>query len=120
MGLFDAATAPLRWLLGGAEHEAAEAVEVADPLKDIEEIQTHVLSAVEAIKDATEQIEAHVQVVETLATAVGPLTTAVESLTERLDVIAEALTPLARAEQDVGRLGHIFSRRRLGPPSGGP
>ena len=49
---------------------------VAEPLNDIEEIQEHVLGAVEAIRDATEQIEAHVAVIEALATRCCPLSRA--------------------------------------------
>lgn len=128
MGLIDTATAPLRYVLGSAEREA----EVVDPLRDVEQIQTHVLSAVEAIRDATDQLEAHVEVVEKLATSLTPLagavtqlsaqmeaipalTDSVQALTQKLDVVADALTPLAHAERDVTKLGHLFSRRK--PPA---
>ena len=129
MGLIDAATAPLRYVLHSAEGEAHAVV----PIHDVEQMQTHVLSAVEAIKDATEQIEAHVEVIETLASSLAPLTAAVVKLTqqlesfpaltdsvgelnERLAVIADVLEPLAHAEQDVRKVGSIFSRHRSAPP----
>jgi chromosome segregation ATPase len=130
MGLIDLATAPLRYVINEVtEHEA----EVVSPLRDIEEIQTHVLAASVAIKQATEQIEKHVAVIETLATSLEPLTVAVakladqmqalpelsrsvSELTAKLDVVAEVLTPLALVEQDAARVGHLFSRRRAATP----
>ena len=129
MGLIDAATAPLRYVLNGAEHEA----DAAKHVQDIEHLQTHVLGAVEAIKDATEQIEAHVEVIETLASSLAPLTAAVVKLTqqlesfpaladsvgelnERLGVVADVLEPLAHAEQDVRKVGGLFSRHRSAAP----
>jgi methyl-accepting chemotaxis protein len=126
MGLIDLATAPLRYVINEVtEHEA----EVASPLRDIEEIQTHVLAASAAIREATGQIEKHVAVIETLVTSLEPLTAAVakladqmqalpelsrsvSELTAKLDVVAEVLTPLALVEQDAARVGHLFSRRR--------
>jgi methyl-accepting chemotaxis protein len=130
MGLIDAATAPLRYVINGVVEHGTEATE---PLRDLEQIQAHVLHAVEAIKDATEQIEAHVEVIETLASSLAPLTAAVVKLTqqlesfpaltdsvgelnERLAVIADVLEPLAHAEQDVRKVGSIFSRHRSAPP----
>jgi methyl-accepting chemotaxis protein len=127
MGLIDAATAPLRYVLSGAEHEASA-------VQDLEDIQIHVLAAVEAIKDATDQVEAHVEVIETLANSLAPLTAAVtrltaqmqslpalvesvDALTEKLDVVVETLSPIAHAEQDVTKVGHLFSRRKLTPPA---
>ena len=127
MGLIDAATAPLRYVLQSAEHEA-------DAVRDLEQIQVHVLHAVEAIKDAAEQVEAHVEVIETLVTTLGPLTAAVAQLSEqmqalpalvesvdalnaKLDVVADVLEPLAHAEQDVTKIGHLFSRRKSKPPA---
>jgi hypothetical protein len=131
MGLIDAATAPLRYVLNGVVEHGSEATE---PLHDLEQIQAHVLHAVEAIKDATEQIQAHVEVIDTLVSSLVPLTAAVTrltdemaslpaltesvaSLTAKLDVVADVLAPLAHAEQDVGRVGHLFGRRRQVPPA---
>ena len=125
MGLIDAATAPLRYVLHSAESEADAAL----PVKDIEAIQAHVLTAVEAIRQATEQIEAHVEVVEALATSLAPLTQAVvtltaqlqalpvlsesvQQLTTQLGVVTEALEPVVHAEQEMSRFGHVFSRHR--------
>lgn len=131
MGLIDLATAPLRYVINEVtEHEA----EVVSPLRDIEDIQTHVLAASVAIKQATEQIEKHVAVIETLATSLEPLTVAVakladqmqalpelsrsvSELTAKLDVVAEVITPLALVEQDAARVGHLFSRRRSVTPT---
>jgi ABC-type transporter Mla subunit MlaD len=130
----DAATAPLRMVLDGVARGTAS---VADPLNDIEDIQEHVLRAVDVIKDATEQIEAHVAVIEKLATSLVPLSAAVtelgaqlqalpaltESVAElsaKLDVVADVLEPLVHMEQDVGKVGHLFSRRRqIAPPPEG-
>jgi len=129
MGLIDAATGPLKAVLGGSEREA----EAMSHVRDIEHLQTHVLGAVEAIKDATEQIEAHVEVIETLASSLVPLTAAVVKLTEQLEslpaltgsvgalndrlaVIGEVLEPLAQAEHEVRKFGHMFSRHRVTPP----
>jgi hypothetical protein len=130
MGLIDAATAPLRYVINGVVEHGSEA---AEPLHDLEQIQAHVLHAVEAIKDATEQIEAHVGVIDTLVSSLVPLTAAVTrlsdemaslpaltesvaSLTARLDVIADVLAPVEHAEQDVARVGHLFGWRRQVPP----
>jgi hypothetical protein len=130
MGLIDAATAPLRYVINGVVEHGTEATE---PLRDLEQIQAHVLHAVEAIKDATEQIEAHVAVIDTLVSSLVPLTASVTrltdemaslpaltesvaSLTAKLDVVADVLAPLAHAEQDVARVGHLFGRRRQAPP----
>lgn len=116
MGLIDAATAPLRYVLHSAESEADAML----PVKDIEMIQSHVVAAVEAIREATEQIEAHVEVIETLASSLTPLTEAVvtltaqmqalpglaksvEQLTTQLGVVSEALVPVVHAEQSVAR-----------------
>jgi chromosome segregation ATPase len=110
MGLIDAATAPLRYVLHSAEGEAEAVV----PLRDIEHIQSHMAVAVEAIKDATEQIEAHVEVIEKLAASLIPLTDAVVTLTAQLGMVTEALAPVVEAEQEVSKLGHIFSRNRQG------
>jgi hypothetical protein len=106
MGLIDAATAPLRYVLHSAEGEAHAVV----PIRDVEQIQTHVLSAVEAIKDATEQIEAHAEVIEKLAASLLPLADAVVTLTAQLSLVTEALAPVAEAEQEVSKLGHFFGR----------
>jgi methyl-accepting chemotaxis protein len=137
MGLIDsainAAAAPLRFVINAAA-QGSEAI--VDPLDDIEDIQQHVLGAVDVIKDATEQIEAHVAVIETLATSLAPLSAAVTelstqlqalpALTEsvaqlsaKLDVIADVLEPLVHVEQDIGKVGHLFSRRRQIPPANG-
>jgi hypothetical protein len=112
MGLIDAATAPLRYVLHSAESEA----DAAMPVRDIEQIQMHVVTAVEAIKDATEQIEAHVEVIEKLAASLLPLTDAVVTLTTQLSLVTEALAPVVEAEQEVSRLGHVFSRHRAPQP----
>ena len=108
MGLIDAATAPLRYVLHSAESEAHAVV----PLRDVEHIESHVLSAIEAIKDATEQIEAHVEVIEKLASSLLPLTDAVVTLTAQLGTVTAALAPVVEAEQEVSKLGHLFSRHR--------
>jgi hypothetical protein len=108
MGLIDAATAPLRYVLHSAESEADAVV----PLRDVEHIQAHVVIAVEAIRDATEQIEAHVEVIEKLAASLLPLTDAVVTLTAQLGLVTAALAPVVEAEQEVSKLGHVFSRHR--------
>src|SRR5271154_2129316 len=108
MGLIDAATAPLRYVLHSAESEA----DAVTPVRDIEQVQMHVVSAVEAIKDATEQIEAHVEVIEKLASSLLPLTDAVVTLTAQLGMVTAALAPVVEAEQEVSKLGHLFSRHR--------
>jgi methyl-accepting chemotaxis protein len=130
MGLIDSAidiaTAPLRLVVNGVVRGTDA---VADPLNDIEDIQEHVLGAVEVIRDATEQIEAHVAVIESLATSLLPLTEAVtqlsaqlqalpdltEAVTQlstKLDVVADVLEPLVHIEQEVGKVSHLFGRRR--------
>ena len=130
MGLIDAATAPLRYVLSGAEHEA-------DALKDLTRLEAHVVAAVDAIRETTEQVEAHVKVIETLAASLIPLTAAmtelaaqipalvegVGALNTNLTVIDDVLEPLADAEQDlahaeheVTKLGSLFSRHRITPP----
>lgn len=111
MRLFDLALAPVRYVLGGAEHEA----EAVLPVRDIEDIQTRVLDTAESIKRATESIESHVIVVESLATSIGPLTDAVADLTRQLAEINQVLGPLAGVERDVSRLEHVFGRRRRQP-----
>lgn len=129
----DVATAPLRFVVNGVAKGTAS---VADPLNDIEEIQEHVLGAVEAIRDATDQMEAHVAVIEALATSLIPLsqavtelsnqlqalpalTESVAALTDKLDVVADVLEPLVHMEGDVAKVGHLFSRRRQIPPPNG-
>jgi chromosome segregation ATPase len=133
MGLLDIVLAPLRGILGSAEHEAEQAF----PVQDLEQIQSRVLETADAIRDATEQIEAHVAVLETLATSIAPLTVSVEKMTTQLGVIAEVLAPLAAAEHDVGsaehdvesverdvsRIEHLLGRRHdaakeASPPAG--
>ena len=64
MGLIDAATAPLRHVLFGAEHEAVE---------DLVPLEAHLVAAVDAIRETTEQLEAHAEVIERLAAALIPL-----------------------------------------------
>ncbi len=103
MGLIDAATAPLRYVINGVVEHGTEATE---PLRDLEQIQAHVLHAVEAIKDATEQIEAHVEVIDTLVSSLVPLTAAVTRL-DRRDVVAAGA-------DGVGRLADGQARRRRG------
>jgi hypothetical protein len=131
MGLIDAATAPLRYVLYGAEHEAAATADIA-------RLEAHVVTAVDAIRETTEQLEAHAAVIERLAANLIPLTTAmtelstqmpalvdsVGSLNAKLDVVSEVLEPLAHAEQDVAhaehevtRIGNIFSRHKTTPPA---
>ena len=112
MGLLDIVQAPLREVLKSAEGEAEHSVPVHD-------LETRAVDAVEAIRDATEQIEAHVKVLETLATSMTPLTLAVEKLCTELAVVSEVLAPVAAAERDVGeaehavtRLGHLFGSHR--------
>ena len=109
MGLIDAATAPLRYVMGSAEHG------VAADVRDLEHLQMHVVSAVEALKDATEQIEAHVEVIESLATSLVPLTEAVVALTAQMAVITEVLAPLAGAEHEVTKVGSLFTRHKHHP-----
>jgi DNA repair ATPase RecN len=129
MGLIDAATAPLRYVLYGAEHEA-------DALRDLSRLEAHVAAAVDAIRETTGQVEAHVEVIEKLAASLIPLTAAmaelsaqmpalvesVGSLNRNLTVIDEVLEPLAQAQQDlahaeheVTKLGSLFSRHRTTP-----
>ena len=108
MGLIDAATAPLRYVLHSAESEA----DAAMPIRDVEHIQSHIVSAVDAIKEATEQIEAHVEVIEKLASSLLPLTDAVVTLTAQLTLVTAALAPVVEAEQEASKLGHLFSRHR--------
>jgi methyl-accepting chemotaxis protein len=115
MGLIELALAPLRAVIGGAEHEAEHVL----PVRDIEEIQARALDTAESIKRATESIESHVRVVETLATSleplaqsIGPLTEAVAALTHELASINEVLAPLAGAERDLTRVEHLFGRRK--------
>jgi len=110
MSLLDLALAPLRAVLGSAERETESVL----PIKEIEKIQTDVLSTAESIRRATESIEAHVAVIETLATSVAPLTQAVAQLTEQLAQINAALAPLENAERDLSRLEHLFGRHRGG------
>ncbi len=61
MGLIDAATAPLRYVLFMARNDEVAAVE------DIERLEAHVVAAVDAIRETTEQLEAHAAVIERLA-----------------------------------------------------
>ena len=130
MGLIDAATAPLRYVLQTAEHEPAA-------LADIARLEAHVVAAVDAIRETTEQLEAHAAVIEQLAANLLPLSTAmtelsiqmpalvdsVGALNAKLDVVSEVLEPLAHAEQDMAhaeremtRMGSIFGRHKTTPP----
>ena len=127
MGLIDAATAPLRYVLQGAEHEAAA---------DFSGLEAHMLAAEGAIRETTLQLEAHAEEIERLAATLTPLTTAlaelaaqmpaliagVGALNARLDAMAEVLEPIAHAEQDlahaeheVTKIGNIFSRHKTTP-----
>jgi hypothetical protein len=65
--MLDFVTAPIRSVLGVAEHE------VVAPVQSSREIEAHILEAVNAIHHATASIEQHVAVIETLATSVAPL-----------------------------------------------
>ena len=127
MGLIDAATAPLRHVLFGAEHEA---------MADLVPIEAHLMAAVDAIRQTTEQLEAHAAVIERLAATLTPLTKAmaelsvqmpelvesVGSLNAKLDVVSEVLEPLvqtehdiAHAEHEVTKIGNLFSRHKTTP-----
>ncbi len=131
MGLIDAATAPLRYVLYGVEREAAA-------VTDFSALEAHVLTAVQAIRETTAHVEAHAQVIERLAATLVPLTAAmaelsaqmpalvdsVGSLNARLDAFSEVLEPLAHAEHDlahaeheVTKIGNIFSRHKTTPAS---
>ncbi len=172
MGLIDTATAPLRAVLHSSE-------DVAAPLRDLEDIQRHVLHAADAIKDSTEQLSNQVAVLDklvdslvplvaetlpalTLAVqqltvelasvkpladgvnelrqplaplatlpdltaavteireplmALPPLTASVTELNQRLGVVAEVLEPLAKAENEMSKVGHVFSRHKPDKPS---
>jgi hypothetical protein len=113
MGLLQTALSPLRAILGGAEHEAEEAL----PVRDIREIQTEVLDTAESIKRATESIESHVLVLESLATSIEPLTAAVTDLTRQLAEINLALGPMLGLERDVSRIERVFGRQRHHDPA---
>jgi chromosome segregation ATPase len=113
MGLLQTALAPLRAILGGAEHEAEEAL----PVRDIREIQTEVLGTAESIKSATESIEAHVLAFESLATSIEPLTAAVVDLTRQLSEINQALAPVTGLERDVSMIERAFGRHRQHDPA---
>ena len=129
MGLIDTATAPLRYVLFGAEHEAAA-------VADLARLEAHLLAAVEAIAKTTEELETHAAMIERLAGTLIPLTTAmaelsvqmpalvksVNDLNATLATVPEALEPIAHAEQDIAnaehevtRIGNIFSRHRTTP-----
>lgn len=117
MGLLDLAFAPVRAALSAAEREAAA------PVRDIENIQHHVLEAAEAIRSATESIEAHIGVIDTLATSIAPLAESVNRLTAQMAELNKVLGPVASAEREVSRLEHLFGRRHHASapdPSAGP
>jgi len=117
MGLIDgavqAALTELRKALGVAERETEDVL----PVRDIEDIQTHVLSGVEAIKEATEQIASHAAAVETLVATLPTLTAAVQEMTKQLGVIADVLEPIVGAEHEVSKLSQLLGRHRHQEPA---
>jgi hypothetical protein len=112
-GVINGTLAELRKLLGVVEEETEDVL----PVKDIEEIQTHVLSSVDAIRDATDQIEAHAATLEKLIDTLPALTASVQEMTKQLGLVAEVLAPVAGAEREMSRLGHLLSRHRREDPA---
>ncbi len=93
------------------------------PLRDLENIERHILATGEAIKGATESIEGQVAVLGTLtdtlaetmpalnltlSTTLPALVAAVEELAVKLNVVSEALAPVVRAEADLGKVTHLL------------
>ncbi|MBO0768613.1 MAG: hypothetical protein J2O48_08010 [Solirubrobacterales bacterium] len=89
----------------------------------LEEVEEHILHTGESIKGATESIEGHVKVLEdltlslnnalpaltaTLSTTLPELVQAVQDLGSKLEVVSEALAPVVEAEQEIGKIGHVF------------
>jgi gamma-glutamyl:cysteine ligase YbdK (ATP-grasp superfamily) len=95
---------PVRSLLGETEHE------VVDSLHETRDIEANMLSAVQAIENATTSIERHVEVIETLATSVDPLRASVDRLTDTMQELVAILAPMGEAEQEVERIGRFFRR----------
>lgn len=127
MGLIDTATAPLRYVLFGAEHEA---------MSELMPLEAHVMAAVDAIRETTKQLEAHAAVIEQLAATLTPLSKAmtelsvqmpelvesVGSLNAKLEVVSDVLEPLVQAEHDIAhaehevtKIGNLFSRHKTTP-----
>jgi hypothetical protein len=106
VGLLDAATRPLRALLGSAEHEVEETL----PVHEIEDIQKQILEGVGAMRRATESIDSHVAAVDALANSMPTLTAAVEALTAQLALLSEVVAPVSAAEREVADVEHRLAR----------
>ena len=103
------------------------------PLKGLEDIQEHILNTGRAIESATKSIDGHVAILETLTntlndtlpaltktldTTLPELVAAVQRLGDKLEVVSEALAPVVRAEEELGKVGHLFGHHKQdGPPS---
>jgi hypothetical protein len=101
------------------------------PLKGLEEIQEHILKTGRAIEGATQSIDGHVAVLETLTTTLNEtlpaltktldttlpeLVAAVQRLGDKLEIVSEALAPVVAAEEELGKVGHLFSRHKSAEP----
>lgn len=104
--MLDFVTRPIRWALGGAEHD------IADTVHQTRDIEADMLGAVTAIENATQSIERHVDSIDTLATAVDPLRASVDRLTDTMHDLVTLMAPMAAAEHEVQRVGRFFGRHR--------
>lgn len=101
----------------------------------LEEVEEHILATERSIKGATESIESHVAVIEsltvalndalpaltaTLSTTLPELVKAVQDLGAKLEVVSEALAPVVQAEQELGKVGHLFGRHHHGSEGEAP
>src|SRR5215472_5236532 len=99
--MFDFVFRPLRSLLGETEKEVAQGAQVV-------ETESHILGAVEAIRDASTSIERHVEVIEGLATSIDPLKDSVNSLTATMRDLVALMAPMGEAEHGLRRAEHFF------------
>ena len=113
--MLDFVTRPIRWALGATGGEVADTV--ADTVRETRDIETNVLSAVDAIEDATASIEKHVAVIESLATSVDPLRASVDRLTDTMQDLVKVLAPIAAAEHGAEKVGRLLHHHHDGPPA---
>ena len=92
----DLLAAPLRSLLGIAEH-AEDDVAEHSPLGETRDLERKLDDAVSAVHRAADSIERHVAVLETLASSLPPLTQSVTQLTDQLGELLRLTAPLQAA-----------------------
>jgi hypothetical protein len=109
MGPWDILAAPLRSLLGTAQHEEQRVVEHS-PLHQTRELEDRLGEACAAVHRSADSLEQHIAVIERLADSLAPLTESVTRLTDQLQPLLEIARPLGAAEHEVGKVEHFFGR----------